>query len=317
MRCARLRERRSATYVRTGRALALLHVGRGSQSGIARVGGVHHDVGDAYVQLRGIFVLRSEREEGIESMRDSSGSRGIRSKDSYVLDENIVDVSQRHHYLFPRCEHLAVTLTLVPLAVEKSNGFFRLVVGRYVMAFVNEHVLVAGKNDRGRVVRRTVAVVMDRISQITAVRLQLAAVIVLGEGVIRYPVRAHLVAEGFEQLNAIAADRSNLGYLILDVAEQTYLRFRLHRYDFVTFERRRDLISEEIRAATLGSYAEAEARYALVDGARFRVERSLRADALRSFYHQNSVRLGYNEADDVQGFAGVSARVLWLYIGTR
>lgn len=85
----------------------------------------------------------------------------------------------------------------------------------------------------------------------------------------------------------------------------------------MTFERRWYLISEKIRATTLGSYAEAETGYALVDGARLGIERSLRANALWLFNHQNGVRLGYHEAGEVQSLAGVSARVLWLYVGTR
>lgn len=140
--------------------------------------------------------------------------------------------------------------------------------------------------------------------------------IVLRQREVRNVVDVQVVAEGFQQLNAVPAERADLRYLIANVAVDPNRRDGLDRHDLVTVERRRDLVSEEIGAAALGGDAEAEARDALLGGFRLGIEFAPGADVAAFLHDYDGVRHGEDEAADVQRLARVRALVLRLYVRT-
>jgi len=143
---------------------------------------------------------------------------------------------------------------------------------------VHQNIIVATQNDSGSIVRRAITDMADRVFQVTTVRLQLTAVIVLWQREIRNIVSVQIATEGFVQLNTITAECVDLGQLTGDVAVDSKRWRGLDRNDLMAIERRRDLISEKVSTATLGSYAEAEARDTLVDDLRLGIKFALRAN---------------------------------------
>lgn len=141
--------------------------------------------------------------------------------------------------------------------------------------------------------------------------------IVLRQREVRNVVDVQVVAEGFQQLNAVPAERADLRYLIADVAVDPNRRDGLDRYDLLTVERRRDLVGEEVGAAALGGDAETEARDTLLDGFRLGIELAPRADVATVLHDDDGIRHGEDEATDVQRLARVRALVLRLYVRTR
>lgn len=140
--------------------------------------------------------------------------------------------------------------------------------------------------------------------------------IILRQREIRDIVDVEVTAEGLVDLNPVTTERADLRQLISNVAVDPEDRHGLDRYDFMTVERRRDLIGEEIGAATLGGDAEAEARDALVDGRRLGIELALRAN-VRLLHDDDGIGHGEDEAADVQSLARVRALIFGLHVRTR
>lgn len=182
---------------------------------------------------------------------------------------------------------------------------------------MHQDVIVTAHDDVGRVIRRAVATVADRVLEVTAVGLELTAVVIFRQRKVRGVVDVEIVAEGLQQLHAVSAERPDLRYLVADVAVDLYCRRGLDRHDLVAIERRRDVVGEEICAATLGGDAETEARDALLGRLRLGIELALRANVAGLLDDDDGVRHSEHEAGDVQGLARIRTLVLRLYVWTR
>jgi len=93
-------------------------------------------------------------------------------------------------------------------------------------------------------------------------------------------VSVQVVADGLVQLNTITAECVDLRQLSGDVAVDSEYGRSLDGNDLVAIEWRRDLISEQISTATLGSYAEAETRDTFIDDLRLGIKLALRANVV-------------------------------------
>lgn len=92
---------------------------------------------------------------------------------------------------------------------------------------MHQDVIVAAYDDVGCAVRRAVAAVADGVLEVAAVGLELTAMIALRQRKIGDVVGVQVIAEGLEQLYAVSAERSDLRYLVADVAVDLDCRYGL------------------------------------------------------------------------------------------
>lgn len=141
--------------------------------------------------------------------------------------------------------------------------------------------------------------------------------IILRQGKIGNIVDVQVIADGLVELNTVTAERTDLRQLSGDVAVNPDAGRRLNRHDLVAIERWRDLISEEISAATLGGDAEAEARDAVLDDLRLGIKLAPRTNVPRLLHHEDRVRHSKDETCDVYSLARVRALIFGLHVRTR